>query len=602
MTVKYYAILTNQGAARLANATMLGSKLNLTQMAVGDANGVLPTPDPAQTKLINQKRIAPLNLLSVDPNNQSQIIAEQIIPENEGGFWIREIGLYDDEGVLIAVANCPETYKPQLQEGSGRTQTIRMILVVTNTEAITLKIDPSVVLATRKYVDDEVLELRLYVDDQMRNHIAAQDPHTQYAQKHNPTFTGEPKAPTPATGNNTTRIATTEFVQAAITALINGAPATLDTLKEIAAAINNDPKFSTTINNALAGKQPLDNTLTHLSGKDVAGLLAYLGLGETINLAAGAVQKTGDEMNGKLTLPQTSSFGVNTNNTLGGSSIAIGDNDTGLKGNGDGNLAFMANNVLAGYFNENELQHSKKMLTKNFQALVDNNWPEGAGGFSGQLSSEAPFSVPMVHRQNNDNNFFPLLKGKVSLESGYPVAASFGILTSGNTNFPQIAIHAKTDFDVNDKIWVFDVATGEFRAPGRITATEILLSGKSRVAPDGNLYGDVWGGWLNDFLNNNYNRKNTASLGDYGWVRDESTGFIMQWGTLGSSNGTYNFPREFPASCFAVFVTNNNQQGGAVDNAFGYPVSKSQFFAATKDSSSSNHINNYPVAWFAIGR
>ena len=361
MTVKYYAILTNQGAARLANATMLGSKLNLTQMAVGDANGVLPTPDPAQTKLINQKRIAPLNLLSVDPNNQSQIIAEQIIPENEGGFWIREIGLYDDEGVLIAVANCPETYKPQLQEGSGRTQTIRMILVVTNTAAITLKIDPSVVLATRKYVDDEVLELRLYVDDQMRNHIAAQDPHTQYAQKHNPTFTGEPKAPTPDAGNNTTRIATTAFVQAAITALINGAPATLDTLKEIAAAINNDPKFSTTINNALAlkaplsspaltgtptaptaaqsvnntqiattafvksaiaamvgsapaaldtlnelaaalgndpnfsttvlnalaGKQPLDNTLTNLSGKDVAGLLAYLGLGEGSALPVG---------------------------------------------------------------------------------------------------------------------------------------------------------------------------------------------------------------------------------------------------------------------------------------------------------------------------
>ncbi|EPD9968366.1 phage tail protein [Salmonella enterica subsp. enterica serovar Infantis] len=287
MTVKYYAILTNQGAARLANATMLGSKLNLTQMAVGDANGVLPTPDPAQTKLINQKRIAPLNLLSIDPNNQSQIIAEQIIPENEGGFWIREIGLYDDEGVLIAVANCPETYKPQLQEGSGRTQTIRMILVVTNTEAITLKIDPSVVLATRKYVDDKVLELKLYVDDQMRNHIAAQDPHTQYAQKHNLTFTGEPKAPTPAAGNNTTRIATTAFVQAAITALINGAPDTLDTLKEIAAAINNDPKFSTTINNALSGKQPLDETLTHLSGKDVAGLLAYLGLGEGSALPVG---------------------------------------------------------------------------------------------------------------------------------------------------------------------------------------------------------------------------------------------------------------------------------------------------------------------------
>ena len=137
-------------------------------MAVGDANGVLPTPDPAQTKLINQKRIAPLNLLSVDPNNQSQIIAEQIIPENEGGFWIREIGLYDDEGVLIAVANCPETYKPQLQEGSGRTQTIRMILVVSNTEAITLKIDPSVVLATRQYVDQQI-----EVHEQSRRHPSA---------------------------------------------------------------------------------------------------------------------------------------------------------------------------------------------------------------------------------------------------------------------------------------------------------------------------------------------------------------------------------------------------------------------------------------------
>lgn len=337
MTVKYYAILTNQGAARLANATMLGSKLNLTQMAVGDANGVLPTPDPAQTKLINQKRIAPLNLLSVDPNNQSQIIAEQIIPENEGGFWIREIGLYDDEGVLIAVANCPETYKPQLQEGSGRTQTIRMILVVTNTEAITLKIDPSVVLATRKYVDDEVLELRLYVDEQMRNHIAAQDPHTQYAQKHNPTFTGEPKAPTPAAGNNTTRIATTEFVQAAITALINGAPATLDTLKEIAAAINNDPKFSTTINNALSGKQPLDETLTHLSGKDVAGLLAYLGLGEAAKRNVGTGENQIPDMSafpsGKnwFQLPSghivqmfsMNVYGADTNGTTGNFPIAF---------------------------------------------------------------------------------------------------------------------------------------------------------------------------------------------------------------------------------------------------------------------------------------
>ncbi|EAA8323699.1 hypothetical protein F0A23_06705 [Salmonella enterica] len=602
MSAKFYTLLTEIGAAKLASAAALGVPLKITHMAVGDGGGVLPTPSAQQTALVAEKRRAALNMLYIDPQNSSQIIAEQVISETEGGWWIREVGLFDETGALIAVGNCPESYKPQLTEGSGRTQTVRMVLITSSTDNITMKIDPAVVLATRKYVDDKALELKVYVDDLMAKHLAAPDPHSQYAQKDSPTLTGIPKVPTPAAGNSTKQIANTEFVASSIAAMVGSAPAALDTLNELAAALGNDPNFATTMINALAGKQPLDNTLTNLSGKDIAGLLTYLGLGETAKQAAGAVQKTGDEMNGKLTLPQTSSFGVNTNNTLGGSSIAIGDNDTGLKGNGDGNLAFMANNVLAGYFNENELQHSKKMLTKNFQALVDNNWPEGAGGFSGQLSSEAPFSVPMVHRQNNDNNFFPLLKGKVSLESGYPVAASFGILTSGNTNFPQIAIHAKTDFDVNDKIWVFDVATGEFRAPGRITATEILLSGKSRVGPDGNLYGDVWGGWLNDFLINNYNRKNTASLGDYGWVRDESTGFIMQWGTLGSSNGTYNFPREFPTSCFAVFVTNTNQQGGSVDNAFGYPVSKSQFFAATKASTDGNVVNGYPVAWFAIGR
>lgn len=171
MTAKYYAILTNQGAARLANAAALGTNVNLTQMAVGDANGVLPTPDPSQTALINRKRIAPINLLTVDPSNTSQIIAEQIIPEDEGGWWIREIGLYDSDGVLIAVANCPETYKPLLQEGSGRTQTIRMILIVSSTAAVTLKIDPSVVLATRKYVDDKDIEVRSYVDDVMEKHL-----------------------------------------------------------------------------------------------------------------------------------------------------------------------------------------------------------------------------------------------------------------------------------------------------------------------------------------------------------------------------------------------------------------------------------------------
>nr|WP_139540236.1 phage tail protein [Escherichia coli] len=271
MTVKYYAILTNQGAARLANATMLGSKLNLTRMAVGDANGVLPTPDPAQTKLINQKRIAPLNLLSVDPNNQSQIIAEQIIPESEGGFWIREIGLYDDKGVLIAVANCPETYKPQLQEGSGRTQTIRMILVVTNTEAITLKIDPSVVLATRKYVDDKISE-----HEQSRRHPDA-----------SLTAKGFVQLSSATNSTSETLAATPKAVKAAYD-LANGkqpADATLTALAGLATAADRLPYFTGADRAALATLTAIGRAI--IAKGSIKDVLNYLGLGEGSALPVG---------------------------------------------------------------------------------------------------------------------------------------------------------------------------------------------------------------------------------------------------------------------------------------------------------------------------
>ena len=306
MSTKFYTLLTDIGAAKLASAAALGVPLKITHMAVGDGGGVLPTPDSKQTALVNEKRRAALNMLYIDPQNSSQIIAEQVIPENEGGWWIREVGLFDESGALIAVGNCPESYKPQLAEGSGRTQTVRMVLITSSTDNITLKIDPAVVLATRKYVDDKALELKVYVDDLMAKHLAAPDPHSQYAPKESPTFTGTPKAPTPAAGNNTTQLATTAFVQAALTALINDAPATLDTLKEIAVAINNDPKFSTTINNALSGKQPLDETLTHLSGKDVAGLLAYLGLGEAAKRNVG---------NGQNQIPDMAAFASSLSST-----------------------------------------------------------------------------------------------------------------------------------------------------------------------------------------------------------------------------------------------------------------------------------------------
>ncbi|MGQ8819002.1 phage tail-collar fiber domain-containing protein [Serratia sp. NA_13] len=209
MTAKFFAILTNQGAAALANATALGTRVDLTHIAVGDGGGVLPTPDPAQTALKGEKRRAAINMLTIDPGNDSQIIAEQIIPENEGGWWIREIGLFSADGTLIAVANCPETYKPQLQEGSGRTQTIRMVLIISSTEAVTLKIDPSVVLATRQYVDEQIGE-----HAKSRNHPDATLTEKGFVQLNSATDSNSevraatPKAVKAANDNASTRLST----------------------------------------------------------------------------------------------------------------------------------------------------------------------------------------------------------------------------------------------------------------------------------------------------------------------------------------------------------------------------------------------------------
>ena len=278
MATKYYAVLTNVGAAKLVNATALGAQVEITQMAVGDGNGVLPTPNPAQTALVHELRRKPLNSLSIDPNNANQIIAEQVIPEDEGGWWIREIGLFDKDGDMIAVANCAETYKPQLQEGSGRVQVVRMILIVSSTAAVTLKIDPSVVLATRQYVDDQIIQVKSYVDQKMAAHVAAADPHKQYAPKESPALTGRPTAPTAEGKDSSTQIANTAFVQAAIAALVGSSPEALDTLNELAAALGNDPNFATTVTNSLAGK--MDKSANGSDIENVSVFLQNLGLGD----------------------------------------------------------------------------------------------------------------------------------------------------------------------------------------------------------------------------------------------------------------------------------------------------------------------------------
>ncbi|ELF3729146.1 tail fiber protein [Salmonella enterica] len=159
MSTKFKTVITTAGAAKLAAATVPGGKkINLNAMAVGDGGGKLPVPDAGQTQLVNEVWRHTLNKISQDNRYSNYIVAELVIPPEVGGFWMRELGLYDDEGTLIAVANMAESYKPELAEGSGRAQTCRMVIIVSDVESVALSIDSTMVMATQDYVDDRLAE------------------------------------------------------------------------------------------------------------------------------------------------------------------------------------------------------------------------------------------------------------------------------------------------------------------------------------------------------------------------------------------------------------------------------------------------------------
>lgn len=492
MNTKFRTVITTAGAAKLAAATAPGGrKVNITTMAVGDGGGKLPVPDAGQTGLIHEVWRHTLNKISQDKRNSNYIIAELVIPPEVGGFWMRELGLYDDAGTLIAVANMAESYKPALAEGSGRSQTCRMVIIVSSVASVALTIDTTTVMATQDYVDDKIAE-----HEQSRRHPDASltakgftqlssatnstsetlaatpkavktvmDEANKKAPLNSPALTGTPTTPTARQGTNNTQIANTAFVMAAIAAIVDSSPDALNTLNELAAALGNDPNFATSMTNALAGKQPKDATLTALAGlataadsfpyftgNDVASLatltkvgrdilakatiaavIEYLGLQETVNRARNAVQKNGDTLSGGITFENDSilawirntdwakigfkndadgdadsymwfdtgdngneyfkwrsrqstttkdlmtlkwdalnilvnavingCLGVGTTNALGGSSIVLGDNDTGFKQNGDGILDVYANSQRVFRF-----QNGVAIAFKNIQA------------------------------------------------------------------------------------------------------------------------------------------------------------------------------------------------------------------------------------------
>ncbi|ECN8003334.1 hypothetical protein ZJ62_08745 [Salmonella enterica subsp. enterica serovar Kentucky] len=318
MSTTYKTVITDKGAERIAAALLPdGEKLRITHFAVGDGNGSTPTPDVSQTALVHEVYRGEVSNIHIDVDDTTRIVVEGIIPASQGGFWVREIGLYDDQGELVVVGNAPEGYKPLPSEGAGRVLNCQVFVVVSNTDAIELKVvsdaflpdattekrgltilssetnsDDETKAATSKAVkavmdvakgkytavdasttrkglvqltsatnsDSEVLALSAKAGKVLATQISAK------ADLSSPAFTDKPTTPTAAEGDKSQQIANTEFVMRAIAALVGSSPEALDTLNELAQALGNDPNFATTVTNALAGKQPLNALLTALSG------------------------------------------------------------------------------------------------------------------------------------------------------------------------------------------------------------------------------------------------------------------------------------------------------------------------------------------------
>ncbi|EMM8108875.1 phage tail protein [Citrobacter freundii] len=551
MTAKYFAILTNQGAARLANAAALGTKLNLTQMAVGDANGVLPTPDPAQTKLINQKRIAPLNLLTVDPANTSQIIAEQIIPENEGGFWIREIGLYDDDGILIAVANCPETYKPELQEGSGRTQTIRMILIVSSTSAITLKIDPSVVLATRQYVDDKVIEVKSYADglmrahEQSRNHPDATTTAKGFTQLNSSvtddreTQSATPKAVKIAMDNANARLAK----ERNLSDLPNPALAR----QNLQLGDSSTKNTGTTANTVAAGDDAritgaMQKSQNGADIQDVAKFLQNLGIIDGLDF-------TGD---------------ISAPNMRGSTSLTVGDGTGGLTNGGVDGAGFDGNNLNIKSWNGIGFQCSSD---KVIRAYISTKLGIIAASEYVYAGSANLYKNGDVYGDKwstgNGANWLSLYLEQLDSQ----IRNNLTSWTSNN--FPTKA----------------DVSVALSGKPGRQYIKEVGVYQNDKTKPF-MLHDDNSGIFLATM--------SSVHLDANGWHRDASTGLITQWGSgnvPGSQQQRVNFPMAFPNTCATVIASDTG--GGSIALS---TMSKDNGGFTVRGASSTFGFN-----WFAMG-
>lgn len=492
MTVKYKTVITKAGAIKLAAATVPnGKKVNFTAMAIGDGGGTLPVPDASQTKLVNEVWRHALNKISQDNKHQNYVIAELLIPPETGGFWMREMGLYDDTGTLIAVGNMAESYKPELAEGSGRAQTVRMVIMVSDIESVELTIDTSTVMATQDYVDDKLAE-----HEQSRRHPDATLTEKGFTQLSSATDSAsETLAATPkavkaaydlAAGKYTAQDATT--AQKGIVQLSSATDSTSETLAAT-------PKAVKTVSDNVT---KLEKSLGTAAKKDVQESRDDITPGRVlVNGGAIAVRsvraKAGEAIADASALPANSvsfcyadaAYSPGYEATIldvGGGwgdyrvqyAASYADGGKRLKFrtlNGDNGYWGSWTSVLTNYGGSVDyLDNAKYFATKA-------EYWQGNGGFAQQYSNAtAPFFMPGYTTPNGISVYLPIVKGTSQTSGhGYGASVSFGILRTGNNDFGSAVIHILGDSGTG-AVYQFGY-DGTFYAPGQVNAgTNVIAS------------------------------------------------------------------------------------------------------------------------------
>ncbi|ENL8153707.1 phage tail protein [Salmonella enterica] len=508
---KFKTIITDYGKQRLIAAMSPGgTKLTLTQMAVGDGSGNPTNPDTTSTALVNEVWRAAVNSVTVDKSHQNTIIVELLIPAEVGGFWVREAGIYDEFNKLVAICSLPASEKPLLEQGSGRAQTVRMTLVISDLSTINITIDSTTIMATNEYVDNSLEE-----HEKSRNHPDATLTDKGFVQLSSATgSTDETKAATP------------KAVKAAMDNANKRQPGNenLTALSSLAGQPDKLPYF--TNKGAMSLAEFAEFMRTMLSKTDAASVLEYLGLGETINLAKNAVpaarRVNNKPLTGDITL-WASDVGAISADAVG----EITDNGTMASANTPGwwRVAVSNSDTVTDFptYPDGSKLYSYGYL---FVEKIGEVWFQhyyahmGANAKRQDWGTVPNTSRPWIVDYNtankptaNDVQALPITGGRLNGSLGIGTDNALGgnsiVLGDNDTGIKQngdgvLDIYANSahvlrfisslvECMTNLKVNGNAVATGEVQAG----------NGSSRMVNNGDIFGSVWNGWLSTHLNNN---------------------------------------------------------------------------------------------------